>query len=161
MKFSIMSRAEARRASFNLSERTAIVSINDFLDNPNKFCGHPNLIDVCHVFFDDIVEDFEGGVPISDEDAMKIKEFVDEVWDDIDHLIVHCWAGISRSSGCMSAILQAKGIDDSWIWNDGKYSPNTLVAKKVLKAFGIDRENYDELWQELIDKMVDAEEVEF
>lgn len=150
MKFSIMSRADARRASFKLTERTAIVSINDLVDGPNKFCHHPNLVDVCHVFFDDIVEDFEGGVPISDEDAMKIKEFVDSVWDDIDHLIVHCWAGISRSSGCMSAILQAKGIDDSWIWESKKFSPNTFVAKKILEAYGIDHNNYDELWQKLL-----------
>jgi predicted protein tyrosine phosphatase len=136
-----MSRTDAKRASFNLKERTAIISINDMEDGANKFNRSPMLEAVCTVFFDDICESSEQGMFMTSEDANKIKEFVDRVWNKIDLLIVHCYAGISRSSGCMSAILQAKEIDDSWIWESKKFTPNTFVAKKVLEAYGIDYDN--------------------
>lgn len=151
MKFSIMSRSDARKASFNLQERTAIVSINDFSDGANAFKISSNLVGICTVFFDDICSPCEYATAITIADAQKIKGFVDNVWGRVDHLIVHCFAGISRSSGCMSAILRAKGLDDSWIWESKKYCPNTLVAKKVLEAYGIDYNDYDKLWEKFIE----------
>jgi len=154
-----MSRQQAKRASFNLKERTAIISINGSDEPLNNFERSDNLLGVCKVVFDDIVDDKEWGVLISDDDAEKISEFVNRLWDNIDHLIVHCFAGISRSSGCMSAILQAKEIDDSWIWNSKIFCPNTTVAKSVLKAFGIDRtKEYDKLWKELCAIPIDENE---
>jgi predicted protein tyrosine phosphatase len=81
---------------------------------------------------------------------MKIKEFVNIWWDKVDNFVVHCYAGISRSSGCMSAVCRAKGIDDSWIWNSQKYVPNITVARTILRAFGIDNESYEKMWQDLI-----------
>lgn len=146
----IMSRSQARKFSFNPKGTTVIISINDMIDGPAKLRNHPDVIAVCSLFFDDIVKDVEWGILISDEDAQKIKIFVDRFWNKVDNFIVHCYAGISRSSGCMSAICQAYGDNDSWIWDDPKYCPNTYVAKKVLAAFGIDKNNYDELWEKLL-----------
>jgi predicted protein tyrosine phosphatase len=150
MRFAIMSREKAKRESYNLKEKTAIISINDMADGVNRFAHSENLIGVCTVFFDDVCDSYEYGYFMTIEDAIKIKDFVDNMWDKIDCLIVHCYAGISRSAGCMSGILQAKGIDDSWIWNDKKYCPNTFVAKKILEAYGINYNNYDKLWEEIM-----------
>ena len=72
---------------------------------------------------------------MSDEDAAKIADFVE---DNIQHLIiVHCDAGISRSSAIAAAILLHYTGDDSAIFdNERAYSPNMWVYFKVLKAFG-------------------------
>ena len=72
---------------------------------------------------------------MSDEDAAKIAEFVEA---NIQHLIiVHCDAGISRSSAIAAAILLHYTGDDSAIFdNERAYSPNMWVYFKVLKAFG-------------------------
>lgn len=154
MKFSIMSRNQAKKYTYtNFEEKIAIVSINDLIDGKVNFRRSDNLMGVCTVFFDDVElkeEENLGYMFMTTEDAEKIKNFVDFMWDKIDHLIVHCYAGISRSSGCMSAILRAKGLSDDWIWENKKYSPNTYVAKKVLEAYGIDHNNYDVLWQKLL-----------
>ena len=72
---------------------------------------------------------------MSDEDAAKIADFVE---DNKQHLIiVHCDAGISRSSAVAAAVLFHYTGDDSAIFdNERAYSPNMWVYFKVLKAFG-------------------------
>lgn len=69
---------------------------------------------------------------MSDEDGAKIKEFV-ERHKDVD-IIVHCDAGISRSSGIAAAILKYLTGDDSAIFDDPKYYPNMLCYRKTLNA---------------------------
>lgn len=151
--FEILSRTQAKRRSYKVSDSTVIISINDSTDGFNSFSKNPNIKAVCSLFFDDIISKNENGILMSEEDAEKIKNFINKWWDRADRLIVHCYAGISRSSGCMSAILQSKGIDDSWVWS-GKYSPNIYVAKMIKRAFGFTIDNYEELWQELLKKEI-------
>ena len=50
-------------------------------------------------------------------------------------MIVHCDAGISRSSGVAAAILKAKTGDDSQIFNNPKYRPNMRCYRIVLDEF--------------------------
>lgn len=69
---------------------------------------------------------------MSDEDGAEIKEFVEQ-YRDID-IIVHCDAGISRSSGVAAAILKYLTGDDSAIFDDPRYSPNMLCYRKTLSA---------------------------
>ena len=57
---------------------------------------------------------------------------------DGSYVIVHCDAGISRSSGVAAAILKAKTGDDSQIFNSPKYRPNMRCYRIIL----------DELMQE-------------
>ncbi|MEE0874790.1 MAG: hypothetical protein UIH27_15155 [Ruminococcus sp.] len=72
---------------------------------------------------------------MSDEDAEKIANFVERNKQDL--IIVHCDAGISRSSAVAAAILLHYTGDDSAIFdNERAYSPNMWVYFKVLKAFG-------------------------
>lgn len=71
---------------------------------------------------------------MSDEDAEKIANFVENNKNDL--IIVHCDAGISRSSAVAAAILRHYTGNDDRIFDDYSYNPNMWVYFKVLKAFG-------------------------
>lgn len=72
---------------------------------------------------------------MSDADAEKIANFVERNTQNL--IIVHCDAGISRSSAVAVAILLHYTGDDSAIFdNERAYSPNMWVYFMVLKAFG-------------------------
>lgn len=72
---------------------------------------------------------------MSDEGAEKIADFVEKNKQYL--IIVHCDAGISRSSAVAAAILLHYTGDDSAIFdNERAYCPNMWVYFKVLKAFG-------------------------
>lgn len=62
----------------------------------------------------------------------KLSKFVQKIFADF---IVHCDAGISRSSGVAAAILKAKTGDDSQIFNNPKYRPNMRCYRIVLDEF--------------------------
>ena len=68
---------------------------------------------------------------------VQIKEFVEQVKDRVERIIVHCKAGVSRSAGVGAAILYALNGDDMRVFRD-KYSlPNMTCYRKVLNAFGV------------------------
>lgn len=71
---------------------------------------------------------------MSDEDAEKIADFVERNKNDL--IIVHCDAGVSRSSAVAAAILRHYTGNDDRIFDDYSYNPNMWVYFKVLKAFG-------------------------
>jgi predicted protein tyrosine phosphatase len=73
---------------------------------------------------------------MSDEDAKKIVAFVKKYKD--KRILVHCDAGISRSSAVAAAILKHYTGDDSMIFDSRWYNPNRWVYRKVLEAFEID-----------------------
>lgn len=76
---------------------------------------------------------------IEDSDANEIKTFVESLYDlDIDTLIIHCHAGVSRSSAVAAAITKYYTNDDSMYFNSDRYAPNMTVYYKILKAFGMD-----------------------
>lgn len=70
----------------------------------------------------------------SDEQARQIVEFTKKYMD--FSIIVHCDAGISRSSGVAAAILKHYTGNDDRIFHSPWYAPNMFVYYKVLKAFG-------------------------
>lgn len=77
---------------------------------------------------------------MTDEDAVKIKNYIDSLnkRDNIDELIIHCHAGVSRSSAVAAAILKVFNNDDSDIFNAGIYAPNMFVYNKILKVYGME-----------------------
>jgi len=75
---------------------------------------------------------------IDEYDAKTIKDFVDYIKKmDIDFLIVHCHAGISRSAAVAAAISKVETGSDEKFFN-GEFVPNMKVYYAVLKAFGYD-----------------------
>lgn len=132
----VMNRKAARRFSYGDHTSTyAVISINDTWDMPNSIVtNYPanGIKAVTHLFFDDVTEGDENC--ITKQDAQKIAQFVHQWKDKVDCIIVHCYAGISRSSGTAAAIAKYVLGDDSCIFDNPKYCPNMTCYKYVLAA---------------------------
>ena len=70
---------------------------------------------------------------MSDEDAKTVVDFVEQYKD--KRILVHCDAGISRSSAVVAAILKHYTGNDDMIFDSRWYNPNRWVYRKVLEAF--------------------------
>lgn len=133
-KFTVMSRAEARKTSFKqMKEKTIIVSITDVVSEKNRFNRQSNLIGVCDVKFDDVEKGGENC--ITKNDAMKIIDFIDRFYSEADHIIVHCEAGVSRSAGACAAIMLMYDGNDMPIFENPKFCPNMTVYRTIIEAF--------------------------
>jgi len=69
----------------------------------------------------------------TEKDAKKILHFIEKWMDQIDTLIVHCNAGVSRSSGVAAAISKYLYGDDTEYFDSYKYNPNTTVYTVLLE----------------------------
>lgn len=132
----VMSRKEAIKASYKLpkDKKYAIISISEISDSSPSFHNSSSLINVLKLHFDDVDEAEYGCLPINEKDAKEIARFVMFFADKVDCLIVHCLAGISRSSGCAAAISKWYFGDDSEFFDESKYTPNMTVYRTVLNA---------------------------
>lgn len=159
MKFVVMSRRDAVQYSYVAHMETSVIlSICDSYDLSPKFkrMNFNGIKDVLYLSFDDVqlpsgeskryiwkkdegllldTLDNAPYVVISEKDAKDIVSFVKKWYDKVDTIIVHCNAGISRSSGVCAAIMKAMTGDDSLIFENPKYLPNTTCYKVVLEEF--------------------------
>jgi len=71
------------------------------------------------------------------EIALKIKEFIDSLCEDVVALYVCCNSGESRSTALSAAIMRYTKISDKYIWENPYYHPNPLVYKLQCNVFGI------------------------
>lgn len=100
----------------------------------NFFCK-----DVLELNFSDIEETWvkELGPDFflfSDEDAKKIVNFIKKYENsDIDEILIHCNAGVSRSTAVADAIAKYLGKDNSIYFKNSK--PNKYVYEKLIKKF--------------------------
>lgn len=102
--FITMSREQARRYSYKaVSEDYIIISINEVSDKPLKFNRNTRLKDVLYLYFEDISELKDGYITMTDKDAMDILKFIDK-YKDINNIIIHCTAGVSRSVSIRCAL---------------------------------------------------------
>ncbi len=71
-----------------------------------------------HLFlgFNDIVEPMDGMVPVTSAQVARLLDFV-ATWDRARPMVVHCWAGISRSTAgaYVAACALMPGIDEERI----------------------------------------------
>lgn len=75
----------------------------------------------------------------TNNDALNIFDFVEIYKKDVDLIIVHCEAGISRSAGVAGALsLMYNGTDEYYF---KKYLPNIFVYRKILNTYM--KENYE------------------
>ena len=145
MNVTVMSRRDAIRYCRKPNDaRTAIISISDpymaYSDYP--FISKSNgVVGILYLTFSDAdgvgLPDVYGRPTMkedlmSDDDAKKIAIFLRA--HENDNIIVHCDAGISRSSGVTAAILKYKTGDDSSIFKNGRYCPNMWCYRKTLEA---------------------------
>lgn len=91
-----------------------------------------NRVGILHLAFWDIEELIPGYKRMTEEQAEKILNFADEIWDKAECLLVHCEAGISRSPAIAAAISKIK------IGHEGGYFqthfPNRWVYSTILRV---------------------------
>lgn len=102
--FITMSRGMAKRYSHkDVLEEYIIISINEPNEKPLKFNRNIRLKDVLYLYFEDISEIREGFITISDKDVSEIFNFINK-HKNIDNIIIHCLAGVSRSVSIRCAL---------------------------------------------------------
>lgn len=131
----VMSRTEMDRRlrAGEIPAGSAIISIStpdvSYRPLPFHFC------DNCAVLeeeFDDIDTKRRGLMPMSEADAVRVVDFINE--NKGKPVFVHCDAGQSRSAGVAAAISKFMcGNDDKFF--SGAYTPNMNCYSKVLSAF--------------------------
>ena len=149
MKIKIMSRLEAIHYSTLLhKEKSIIVSISEPTTTNPTFFENNSILDVLFLKFDDIIQEELKVVPhlklMTKEDVYNIKQFIDKYKDKIDTIIVHCHAGVSRSSAVACGICLYLGKDDYYIWND-TYYPNSWCLELMNECLnlGLSKEDID------------------
>jgi protein-tyrosine phosphatase len=135
MIIEVMSRAKAIEFSFEPhKERIAVISISDTdKENPEFSDDSKNRIfQRLRLHFDDV--EIGGKNCITDEQANEISQFIFDVRNKADKIVVHCEAGVSRSAGVAAAIMKYLNGDDWGIFDNPRYCPNNTCYRKVLNA---------------------------
>lgn len=134
MNFTVMSRRVAADFSTQQNiEPCIIVSITDVGSSPNVFADNPNIKAILPLQFDDVEIGEENC--ITRDQAQQIIDFVNEHVHDVDHIVVHCEAGVSRSAGVCAALMTILTGDDSAIFNKWRYCPNMTCYRYVLEGY--------------------------
>ena len=113
-------------------ERTALISIMNHKRDCAERYPAPRVLRLC---FDDAVDTSFWQNLMTQEQADAICAFVLRHGREIDDLIVHCSAGVSRSPAVAAGILAGLRQDDSAIWKNPGYQPNPYVYRLVREAF--------------------------
>ena len=94
--------------------------------------------------FHDIVEEMEGLVTPQPNDTERLIWFF-EGWDKADPMLIHCWAGISRSTAaCYTAMcmLKPQSDEEELAWHlrrlSPSASPNRLIVSHADALLGRD-----------------------
>lgn len=90
---SSLSRLQATVIENAASHVVTLINVNTPVARP------PSIPEERHLFIgvSDIVEPLDGHVTPADEHVIRLLRFVD-TWDRTAPLVIHCWAGVSRST---------------------------------------------------------------
>ena len=113
-------------------ERAALISIMDHKRDCKERYPAPRVLRLC---FDDAVDTRFWQNLMTEEQADAICSFVLQYGREIDWLIIHCSAGVSRSPAVAAGILGGLRQDESAFYNDPDYDPNPYVYRLVREAF--------------------------
>lgn len=93
----------------------------------NKFCKS-----VLTLYFDDIERELENAVAFTEDMAMDIIRFIQD-HQDVDTLLVHCYAGQSRSRAVGAFAQKMLGMDNSIYFKE--HHPNMYVYNILEKVY--------------------------
>jgi predicted protein tyrosine phosphatase len=134
MRFVVYSRLQAIR--MDLREPHAVISIHDPGSEPPAIPESAFLRGVLRLSFHDL--DRAGGredaVLFTPGHAHEILDFLGRVRGEVEALVVHCEAGISRSAGVAAALSRALFDADRFFFEH--YVPNPLVYATLLRVWG-------------------------
>lgn len=133
-----LSREEAQR--YRSSEPYVVVSLTDTDAQQPHIEQHAMLQDWLALHFDDVYPQHcfdEGGTRLfcemSEADASRIAAFVHRWWGRVATIVVHCHAGLSRSTGVAVAIRAHHGQDHSDLYESPR-NPNRHCLALVVEA---------------------------
>lgn len=142
----VMSRLEAIDYSYkNTKDDYILISISSLDEEapkfPNCYKWESSCRGLIRLSFNDLERDYsEELLAPKQGDFSGLKTFIDTFKDNtaIKDIVVHCAAGISRSSAVAAAIAQYLDLDEfNLIWNNDLYIPNELVYRLALNEFGL------------------------
>lgn len=117
-----------------------ISSPDDVFPNLNV---NEHTADVLQIKFHDSDNYSQNGIILFDTDtANSILTFVERYKDEIETLIVHCEAGISRSAGVAAALGKVYFKDDMFIFSKPRYKPNMRVYE-LIRYMAFDRNLFE------------------
>lgn len=124
-----------------LTDTYAVISIQDshtqgfgFQFTENQFCKG-----VLTLLFDDIVKDVDGAVLFNDDMADLIIGFIEKYKKLSDTLLIHCYAGQSRSKAVGAFAVKMLGGDNSRYFEKGtlnQYIYDVLESAWIRKQLG-------------------------
>lgn len=138
-------------ATNEIPGRFAIISLQDSDGFGFRFVPEKSCVDVMTLLVDDadtetntfrgiqyndkssFKEDTKKLKLFSEEDAIQIVNFVEKNKDKIDTLVLHCFAGYSRSVGAAAAISKYYFNDDQKYFDCG--CPNRRIYRMILNQF--------------------------
>lgn len=116
------------------SDTYAVISIQDTHTNgfgitfsESQYCKG-----VLTLYFDDVVREVEGAVLFSEDMAVDIIQFI-LMHREVDTLLVHCFAGQSRSRAVGAFAVKMLGGDNSAYFRKG--SPNMVVYNTLAEEW--------------------------
>ena len=131
MNFLVLSRKNA--IEFSGKEHQTpyiIISITDVNSENVVFKESSQLKGIVRLKFNDT--DSEGVPAITSKDAKQIIDFVEEWKNHVELIVVHCEAGISRSSGVCAALMLWLNGDDTPVFDNAFYKPNMRCYRTIL-----------------------------
>lgn len=136
-----LSRDEAQR--YHSSEPYVVISLSDSDAPPPNIYRHETLRDWLALHFDDVYPQHcfdESGARLfcemSERDAHRIAEFVHRWWGEVATIVVHCHAGLSRSTGVAAAIRTHHGQDERDLYESPR-NPNRHCLALVREALRV------------------------
>lgn len=136
MYINVFSRKNAIKFSHICTDNIIIISISTPNDNTPVFANNPHIKDIFRMSFYDITYDVPEYNAPKEHDFIGLKHFIDMHKNNIDGIIVHCDAGISRSAGCAMAIAEYINCENV-VKNSHKFRPNYTVYDCTRKELGI------------------------
>lgn len=138
-KYKILSRKSCEKYCTQSHKKTSIIiSIRSSWDRiyPNVYMDDKNNIKaILSLAFCDLTKEDSEIDCMSYEDGVKVAEFVNEWYEKVDTIIVHCDGGISRSAGVCAAIMRVKEGDDWVVFDSSTKHPNMTCYLRTLKGF--------------------------
>ena len=86
------------------------------------------------LYFHDIVQDMEGHVPPQASDAETLIAFL-QAWDRKRPMLIHCWAGISRSTAAAftaMCLFRPSTDEEEIAWELRKASPSATPNRLIV-----------------------------
>ena len=138
-KYKVMSYDSCKRYCSHKHKNTSIIisitTYDDGLYDEIIKTKNNNVQDILYLRFCDLEYEDDSKFCMQYEDGKKIAEFVNEWYDKVDTIIVHCEGGVSRSAGVCAAIMRVKEGDDFPIFDSTTKHPNITCYIQTLKGF--------------------------